>query len=163
MGRLLAPFGIKGWIRLRPFTAAPETLLEYRTWWLAPADGNGAWSGYRVVEAQVHGAAIIAALEGIATREAAQALRGFVAGVPRSVLPKTAPGEHYWSDLVGLAVVNRAGRVLGRVAALIDTGAHPVLRVENEAGERLIPMVPAYVDAIEPAAGRIVVDWQEDY
>jgi 16S rRNA processing protein RimM len=38
-----------------------------------------------------------------------------------------------------------------------------VLRVEGEAVERLIPLVSAYVDAIEPAAGRIVVDWQEDY
>jgi 16S rRNA processing protein RimM len=163
MGRLLAPFGIKGWVRLKPFTAAPETLLEYRTWWLAPADGSGEWTRHKVTEAQMHGTAIIAAIEGIATREAAQALRGFVAGVPRALLPKSAPDEHYWSDLVGLAVVNRAGKVLGRVAGLLDTGAHPVLRVEGEAGERLIPMVPAYVDAIEPAAGRIVVDWQEDY
>lgn len=163
MGRLLAPFGIKGWVRLKPFTAAPETLLAHRTWWLAPADGKGEWKRYRVAEAQVHGGAIIAAIEGVATREAAQALRGFVAGVPRASLPKAAPDEHYWSDLVGLSVVNRAGHVLGRVAGLLDTGAHPVLRVEREGGERLIPMVPAYVDAVEPAAGRIVVDWQEDY
>lgn len=162
MGRLLAPFGIKGWVRLKPFTAVPETLLEFKSWWLA-SDENKAWTRYRVVEAQFHGGSIIAAIEGITTREAAQALRGFVAGVPRSSLPKTAPDEHYWSDLVGLIVVNRAGRSLGRVAGLLDTGAHPVLRVEGDATERLIPMVPAYVDAIEPAAGRIVVDWQEDY
>jgi 16S rRNA processing protein RimM len=49
------------------------------------------------------------------------------------------------------------------VVGLLDTGAHPVLRVESDGAERLIPMVPAYVDAIEPAAGRIIVDWQEDY
>ncbi len=163
MGRLLAPFGIKGWVRLKPFTAAPETLLGHRTWWLAPADGKDQWTQYRVAEAQIHGTAIIAAIEGVATREAAQALRGFVAGVPRAALPKAAPDEHYWSDLVGLVVVNRAGRTLGRVAGLLDTGAHPVLRVDGEGGERLIPMVPAYVDAIEPSAGRIVVDWLEDY
>ena len=68
---------------------------------------------YRVAEAQIHGTAIIAAIEGVATREAAHALRGFVAGVPRAALPKAAPDEHYWSDLVGLVVVNRAGRTLG--------------------------------------------------
>ena len=90
-------------------------------------------------------------------------LRGFVAGVPKSALPKAAPDEHYWSDLVGLHVVNREGRALGRVVGLLDTGAHPVLRVEGDGTERLIPMVPADVDAIETAAGRIVVDWQEDY
>ena len=162
MGRLLAPFGIKGWVRVKPFTAAPETLLAFKAWWLAP-DESKEWTRYRVVEAQVHGGAIIAAIEGIATREAAHALRGFVAGVPKSALPKAAPDEHYWSDLVGLNVVNREGRALGRVVGLLDTGAHPVLRVDGDGTERLIPMVPAYVDAIETAAGRIVVDWQEDY
>ncbi|MGH8799600.1 MAG: ribosome maturation factor RimM [Casimicrobiaceae bacterium] len=163
MGRLLAPFGVKGWCRLRPYSAAPDTLLEHKAWWLAPADGNGPWSEYGVVEARAHAGSIIAALAGVATREAAQALRGYLAGVPRAVLPKTAPGEHYWSDLVGLAVVNRSGRTLGRVAGLLDTGAHPVLRVVDGEAERLIPVVPAYVDAIDPAEGRIVVDWPEDY
>ena len=87
MGRLLAPFGIKGWVRVKPFTAAPETLLAFKAWWLAP-DESKEWTRYRVVEAQVHGGAIIAAIEGVATREAAHALRGFVAGVPKSALPK---------------------------------------------------------------------------
>lgn len=163
MGRLLAPFGVKGWIKLRPFTEGLGSLLGYEAWWLAPADGNGAWTKYRVTDARVHGETVVAALEGIITREAARALRGSLAGVPRDALPAAAPGEHYWSDLVGLAVVNRSGRILGRVAGLLDAGAHPVLRVEDDAGERLIPLVAAYVDAIEPAAGRIVVDWLEDY
>jgi hypothetical protein len=55
---------------------------------------------------------------------------------------------------------------LGTVAGLIDTGAHPVLRVSDgaaESAERLIPLVPAYVDAIDLAAGRVVVDWPVDY
>jgi 16S rRNA processing protein RimM len=163
MGRLLASFGVKGWIRVKPFTASPETLLTYTTWWLAPAEGKEGWSAYRVTERQMHGTTIIAALEGVTTREAAQGLRGFVAGVPRKALPKTAPNEHYWADLIGLVVVNRAARTLGRVVGLVDAGAHPVLRVEGEGGVRLIPLVPAYVDAIEPATGRIVVDWLEDY
>ncbi|HEY2862510.1 MAG TPA: ribosome maturation factor RimM [Casimicrobiaceae bacterium] len=162
MGRLLAPFGIKGWVRLKPFTAAPETLLAFKTWWLAPDEGKE-WTRYRVAEAQFHGGSIIAAIEGVVTREAARALRGFVAGVPRSSLPEAAPDEHYWRDLIGLVVVNRAAQILGKVVAVLDTGAHPVLRIEGDGGERLIPLVGAYVDAIEPAAGRIVVDWRDDY
>jgi 16S rRNA processing protein RimM len=99
----------------------------------------------------------------VTTREAAQTLRGFVVGVPRAALPKAAPDEHYWGDLIGLVVVNRAAQTLGHVVAVLDTGAHPVLRIQGDGGERLIPLVDAYVDAIEPAAGRIVVDWREDY
>ena len=73
-------------------------------------------------------------------------------------------GEIYWADLIGFVVVNREGDVLGRVTGLLDTAAHAVLRVADEdGGERLIPLVPAYLDAIEREAMRIVVDWQRDY
>ena len=83
------------------------------------------------------------------------------------MLPSLAEGEVYWADLVGLVVINRSGMVLGRVTAVLETGAHPVLRVAPEgdtaAGERLIPLVPAYVDALDVAGGRIVVDWRPEY
>jgi 16S rRNA processing protein RimM len=79
-------------------------------------------------------------------------------------LPSPKAGEFYWSDLVGLVVVNRAAEKLGRVSKVLETGAHPVLQVESEGGgARLIPVVAAYVDAIDPAAGRIMVDWPADF
>jgi 16S rRNA processing protein RimM len=84
--------------------------------------------------------------------------------VPRSALPEPVVGEFYWYDLVGLVVVNRAAETLGRVSKVLETGAHPVLSVASEDGsERLIPVVAAYVDVIDPAAGRIMVDWPADY
>ena len=66
----------------------------------------------------------------------------------------------------GLAVVNREGVVLGAVAEVIDNGAHPILRVrpaDGAPGERLIPWVPAFVDAVDVAARRIDVDWPADF
>ena len=73
-------------------------------------------------------------------------------------------GEIYWSDLIGFTVVNRDGQMLGSVAGLLDTAAHAVLRVASDDGrERLIPLVPAYLDAIDPEARRVRVDWQLDY
>jgi 16S rRNA processing protein RimM len=79
-------------------------------------------------------------------------------------LPSPKAGEFYWSDLVGLVVVNRAAEKLGRVSKVLETGAHPVLQVESEGGgARLIPVVAAYVDSIDPAAGRIMVDWPADF
>src|SRR6185369_11536914 len=95
------------------------------------------------------------------TREAAQALAGAEIGVPRAAMPLPAAETMYCSDLVGLAVVNRSGVVLGEVTAVEDYGAHPVLKVAAGAsGEaRLIPFVAAYVDEVDPVARRIVVDW----
>lgn len=164
MARVLGPYGIQGWIKARPYTASIAALLDYTTWWLAPARDADAWQEFAVRSARQHGDTLVAALDGVADREAALQWRGAWVAVPRSALPSPKAGEFYWSDLVGLAVVNRAAEALGRVKKVLETGAHPVLQVESEdGGERLIPVVAAYVDAIDPAAGRIMVDWPADY
>jgi len=164
MGRVLAPYGVHGWIKARAFTASPDALLHYEAWWLEPRAGGDGWQRFALLDARCHADTVLARLEGLASPEDAALWRGASIGVPRSALPPPASGEFYWSDLVGLAVVNRAGSALGEVAGLIDTGAHPVLRVVSPEGvERLIPLVSVFVDAIEPEARRIVVDWQLDY
>jgi 16S rRNA processing protein RimM len=164
MGRVSGPYGVKGWIKARTYSASPAALLDHASWWLAGQGGGDAWQEFSVLSARVHADSVIAALGGLADREATAPWRGALIGVPRKALPKLREGEIYWSDLVGFAVVNRAGQVLGAVSGLLDTAAHPVLRVAGEDGsERLIPLVEAYVDAIEAAARRIVVDWQQDF
>ena len=61
-------------------------------------------------------------------------------------------------------MVNRQALVLGRVEAVEDFGAHPVLRVRgDDGGTRLIPFVASYVDDVDTANARIDVDWQPDY
>jgi 16S rRNA processing protein RimM len=125
----------------------------------------GAWREYRIEASREHGASLIAHLAGIGDREAAAALKGADVGVPRATLPALAENELYYSDLVGLAVVNRQGESLGVVAKVQDFGAHPVLCVADgvTAQERMIPFVAVYVDGVDVAAGRIDVDWQVDY
>ena len=164
MARVLAPYGIQGWLKLRPYTEAVNTLLGFATWWLAPASDAEAWREMAVREARQHGDTLVAALQSVGDREAALRWRGAWVAVPRADLPATSPGEFYWSDLLGLTVINRAAETLGRVIKVLETGAHPVLEVKAEDGrERLIPVVGAYVDRIDPAAGQIMVDWPADY
>ena len=162
MGEVLAAYGVRGWIKIRPFTASPDGLVPYRTWWLKRREG---WRAFAVAEIRRHGDAVVARLEGLATREDAAPWQGAEVAVPRSALPVAEAGEVYLADLEGLAVVNRRGATLGRVAGHLETGVHPVLRVVDEAkprGEVLIPFVPEYVDAVDLAGGRIRVDWPED-
>jgi 16S rRNA processing protein RimM len=161
MGRLAGPFGVRGWIRVVPFTADVATLLDHRRWLLAGPQG---WTGHEVVEARMHGGAIIAQVTGIVTREEALARKGSDVGVPRDSLPPPAEGEAYWADLDGLSVVNRAGVALGTVVELRDNGAHGLLRVRGGDGrDRLIPYVPAIVDSVDFDERRIVVDWDADW
>lgn len=162
MGRILAPYGVHGWLKVRSFTGSPEGLLAYRNWWLAAKGGT--WRRFQVLAARTHSDLVLAQLEGLNRREDAAGWRGASVGVPREVLPVLAPGEVYLADVLGLEVVNREGVALGRVTGLVETGAHPVLQLGLEdQPQRLIPLVPARVDAIDLAAGRIVVDWQPDY
>ena len=169
MGRVMAPYGVQGWIKVRPYSEDPAALLDHAAWSLAPAE-VGPWKRFDVVVAREHGQSLVAQLMGLDQREAAAGWKGALVGVPRRALPKLADDEYLWSDLVGMSVVNRSAQALGEVAEVLDTGAHPVLRVravESGGGgkgeERLIPFVAAYVDAIDAAERRIEVDWEQDY
>jgi 16S rRNA processing protein RimM len=164
MGRVAAPYGVHGWVKVLPLTAAPETLLAHRRWWIRKRDDDGPWQPYELESGKRHGAALLAQLSGLVNREAAARLSGADIGVPRAALPAAGENEFYWADLVGLAVVNRQGVKLGNVAAVEDFGAHPLLRVtDDEGAQRLIPFVAAYIDGVDMAERRVEVDWQPDY
>jgi len=168
MGRVVAPYGVKGWLKVVPSTAEQDTLLSHREWWLRPRGEGSEWRRFVLEEGRPHGNTLIARVAGLPDREAAAPYSGGDVGVARSALPAAADDEVYWADLVGLAVWNRQGEKLGTVAAVQEFGAHPVLRVQreemrDEGPPMLIPFVEAYVDAVDLAAGRIEVDWGKDY
>lgn len=102
-------------------------------------------------------------LEGCDNRDQAMALAGLNVAVRRDQLAVLEQGEYYWSDLIGLKVFTRDGVDMGRVKALLETGAHDVLVVAGER-ERLIPYAPPeIVKRVDLDAARIVVDWDPDF
>ncbi len=100
-------------------------------------------------------------------RDAAEALRGSLIGVPREALPSTGQGEYYWADLIGLEVVNTRNQILGRVLGLIETSGNAVLRVgksEDDAEqERLLPFVESVVLDVDLSTQRLCVNWEIDW
>ncbi|MCW5604863.1 MAG: ribosome maturation factor RimM [Burkholderiales bacterium] len=161
MGRVAAPFGVKGWIKVQPYTAAPQNLLAYHTWWLGR---DGDWQAHTIDKAQSSGRAVVAKLDVCEDREAALQLRGKQVAVPREALPQAGENEFYWADLIGLRVVNEEVRDLGEVTQILETGANQVLVVQGEGGrERLIPFIADVIGKVDLAAGVIRVDWGEDY
>jgi 16S rRNA processing protein RimM len=166
MGRILGPFGVRGWVKVRPLSELPGTLLDYPTWWVRSERGS-TWREMRRTAGRMHAGTVLASLSGIESREAALALAGSDVGVLREALPAVREGEIYWADLVGLEVVNREGVVLGQVCGVAEHGAHPLLRVARPANvpgsERLIPWVPAIIDQVDLEAKRIAVDWGADF
>jgi 16S rRNA processing protein RimM len=159
MGRVVAPYGVRGWIKVQTLTETVDGLLGYASWWI---DQSGSWSNRRLLEGRVHGNGLVARIEGVADRAEAANMRGASIAVLRSELPVPPSGQYYWADLVGLAVVNQQGESLGQVAEIFSTGAHDVVVVRGDR-ERLIPFVESVLREVDLQGARLVVDWGLDY
>jgi 16S rRNA processing protein RimM len=160
IGRIGAPHGVKGWVRIVPFAELPGVLAERGRWWIG---GRGEWTEVEVAETRMHGAKLAARLAACTDRDAAARLRGCDIAVPRERLPQSGPNEYYWADLIGLEVVNTRGVPLGPVTGVFTTGANDVLRVGEGKRERLLPFVATVIRAVDLAARRIEVDWEPDW
>jgi 16S rRNA processing protein RimM len=161
LGRVTAPFGVRGWIKVHPYGDDPQSWAAIPQWWIGrePED----WRELRLEELRPHGSGVIAKLEGVTDRSLAQALAGLDFAAPREALPATASDEYYWGDLIGLRVEGSEKRPLGRVERLIESGAGQVLGVRDGERERLIPFVAPVVAEVDLAAGVIRVDWRADW
>ena len=131
-------------------------------WWIA-REGEP-WRECKLKSLKAHSNGVVVLLDGVADRTTAESMKGVLVGAPREALPTTERNEFYWTDLVGLAVINTADERLGKVVGLIETGANAVLRVLSEDNvERLLPFVSAVVLAVEKEAGQIRVEWGSDW
>ena len=158
LGRIGAPFGVQGWVKVQSYTDPLEGITGYPVWELH----RGASLGRKaVLDWKRAGPGVAVRLEGVETREAAQGLTGAEVRVERADLPPTAPGEYYWHDLVGLDAYSLEGVPLGRVAGVLDMPAHPVLVLEGDR-ERLVPLVRERLAGVDFDAGRLELDWHPD-
>ena len=158
LGFVGAPFGVRGWIKLRSHTDPPERLLEHRS--LSIGRGS-VWQIYRIEASGRSGGALTVKLAGIEDRDQAQALRGAQVCVPRSELPRRDDRDFYRADLIGCEVANLEGIVLGHVQHFIETPAQ-VLMVVRGAQEFWIPAVPQHLRRVDLRERRLVVDWDAD-
>lgn len=166
LGRISAPYGVRGWVKVQVFGDDPLSWATMPCWWLCEqeAAADQAWQAWRLAECKGHGKGLVVRFEGIEDRSAAEPLSGQYVGAPRSSLPKTAQDEFYWADLIGLDVVTLMGDRLGTVAELVRSGAHEVLDVRGDDGrQHLLPFVAAVIKKVDLAGRRIQVDWERDW
>jgi len=158
LGRVGAPFGIKGWLHVESHTDPPESLLGYPEWTLRLASGTRLTR--KLSEGRRHAEGLVAHLEGVDDRGEAATLTGAVIEVERAQLPRLANREYYRADLVGLRVRNLEGAELGTVSHFVDAPAGAVM-VAREAGgrEHWVPATPPRLHRVDLAAGEILVDW----
>lgn len=158
LGHVSGVHGVRGWVKIHSLTEPREAIFDYQPWLLGDAR-----EAVRISEGIKHGNRLIAHIEGVDDREAAEELVNRSIAVSREQLPQADDGEYYWTDLVGLEVRLQDGRVLGTVDRLVATGANDVLVVAGDR-ERLVPFVTGqYVKSVDLEHGVIVVDWDPDF
>jgi len=155
LGFVGAPFGVRGWVKLRSHTDPPERLLEHRN--LRIGD-EGSRRTYRVEASGRSGGALTAKLAGVEDRDQAAALRGAPIFVLRVELPQREAKDFYRMDLIGCEVVNLAGVGLGVVQHFVETPAQALMVVRGER-EYWVPAVPRHLKRVNLQARRVVVDW----
>jgi 16S rRNA processing protein RimM len=154
VGALAGAFGVQGEVRLKSFCAEPEAIAGY-----GPLETEDGARRFDVTLVRPITGAFAARLSGVATREAAEALKGTRLYAPRNRLPPLEEDEFYHADLIGIEVRDTGGAVLGRVKAVHDHGAGDLLEIARPEGETvLLPFTRAAVPTVDLTARRIVAD-----
>jgi len=155
VGAIAGSFGVKGEVRLKSFCAKPDAIATYGP--LTSEDGATSYE-VRITRSVKNGFA--ARLTGVASKEAADALRGSRLYAPRDRLPGLPDDEYYYTDLIGLIVRDTGGTELGRVKAVLNHGAGDLIEVSGKGMKEpvLLPFTQAAVPTVDMAAGVIIAD-----
>lgn len=164
VGRVSGLFGVQGRVKIYSFTQPIENIFRYSPWRLHKVNQSEKNAGdYEVADWRRQGKGLIAQFTGIDDPEKAAGLIGAEIFVERRQFSGTEPGEHYWTDLVGLPVETVDGQALGHVESLLETGANDVLVIEGDQ-RYLVPFIIGQViKDVDMNAGKIVVEWDPDF
>ena len=188
LGQVTGHFGVKGWVKVKSFTRPAVQILEFSAWYVPKITGNASGHDRRtriqdetdlslesvdrlvLSEGKQQRRGLIARFEQFDTREQNEVLIGKSVLVEKSAFAPAQAGEYYWSELIGLRVVNQQGVHLGRVDHLVETGANDVLVVEDSSIhdkdssiERLLPWTDQVIVNIDRTKKMISVDWDADF
>lgn len=152
LGRILGPHGLKGEVKIKSFTAVPLDVASYGL--VTVPDGRR----FKLANARMQGDAVVAAIQGITGRTAAEALKGLELKVEREDLPETTTGEYYQTDLVGLPVFNDEGTELGEVKGFQHFGAGDLVEIALPSGRSsFVPFANSMVPIVDIDEGRLVL------
>ena len=165
LGRVVAPYGVQGWLHIHAFGDEPLAWGKMQNLWIS-GDENAAaehWQAIDLEQIKNHGDRVVIKFKGISDRDSAERFAPCFVGAPREALPENPTDEYYWSDLIGLTVINATGVELGTVASLLESGANEVLVVAGQDRQRLLPFVGQIVKSVDLKAKMVLVDWEADW
>lgn len=160
VGKIGSAYGVKGWLKIQSFTEFGASILEYQPWFIP--DQHNVLTPFTIEDGRIHGNGIVAKLPGIDNPEEARLLTGKLISIERSHLPALPEDEYYWSDLIGLSVIDTHGKKLGTVHTFMETGANDVVIIKDEKGQQhALPYLRGTViREISLEKREMLVDWE---
>ena len=159
VGQVAGVHGIRGAVLLRSFAENSDIFAKGGKILLKGPGKN--LQEYILRSSRPHKGMLLAELQGVLDRNAAEALKGGMILVHRDALPEPEPGEYYWFDLIGMEVLEKDGARLGVLDSIIETGANDVYVIKDGTKEILAPALPWVVLSIDLEAGVMTVDLPE--
>lgn len=150
VGTILKPQGIRGELKVKPYTDAPEDFKGFKNLYL---DGEQR----KVLSVRVGDGMVFLALSGVPDRNAAELLRGKDLELDRDEAPEPEEGRYYIVDLLGLSVVTEEGEELGTLTD-IRQAASDIYTIRKDGKDILFPAVSGVVKEVDLEGGRIIVD-----
>ncbi len=165
IGQLKKPYGIKGWLWVFSDTDDHAAIFDIKQWWMKSAIGM---KPLTVKAWREQGTGLVAQFEQVPDRNIAETMNGVTIWVAQDVLPEPKEDEYYWSDLIGIQVMNEQDEYLGDITEMFETGAHDIMRVAAtsdslDSEERLIPWHKQTVMQVDMSSKKVVVAWPSDY
>ena len=157
LGAIGAPFGVRGWVKLRSDTEPPDRILKYPVWSLALKNEN---RDYAIEHSGRSSGQLTVKFAGVENRDAAAALTGAAVLVLRAQLPAPGEKEFYRADLIGFDVENLSGQKLGTLQYFVETPAH-ALMVINGPVQLLVPAIADHIRRVDLPAHKMIVDWDD--
>jgi 16S rRNA processing protein RimM len=161
VGKIGAPYGVKGWVKITTFTHEQDGVFTYTPWLLGQENKE-----YVVDQWRTHNKGLVAKLVGVETRDDAESIKNLDISIKAQQLPQLAGDDFYWRELVGMQVVTEKGYSLGVLKELFETGANDVMLIKanlNDAfgqKERMVPyLLDQVVKQVDREAKTITVDW----
>lgn len=150
IGRILKPQGIRGELKVQPFTDTAEDLAYYKEVWIGER-------GYRVLSFRTGGGAAYFGLRGVPDRNAAELLRGAVLSVPYEEKKPLPDGQYYVADLLGCEVQDESGARIGELTD-VTQAATDIYTVRAGEREILFPAADGVVLRVDVENKKVVVD-----
>ncbi len=155
LGKVAKAHGMRGEVKIFPFSGQPENIRTYRELVLVNSKGDLS-PPLAILGCRVQGKVAITSLDSITSRDKAEGIEGMGVLLAKTNLPELTENEFYWHQYIGKTVRDLKGSYIGEIEAIFPGGTHDIMVIKSETEEILVPISKTIV--IKESSEEITID-----